>query len=84
MCFTSTTSYPVRAITLVVFLREEWKLVTLDVTFILDDVPTSYNAILGWSTVNTHRMIHSTYHQLLKFLTPYRIGIQLGARSCYV
>lgn len=59
-----------------------------NVTFIVVDAPASYNAILGRSTLNPNRMIHLTYNQLLKFLTPHRIGVVRGyppvARRCYV
>lgn len=62
MGFTLTTTYMVGALTLLVFLHKGWKLLTLDVTFIVVDAPTSYNTILERSTLNPHRMIHSTYH----------------------
>lgn len=60
----------------------------LDVTFIVVDDPTSYSAILERSTLNPNKMVHSTYHQLLKFQTPHGIrvvkGDQPATRSCYV
>lgn len=52
------------------------------------DALTTYNAILGCSTLKPNQMVHSTYHQIMKFLTPHGIrvmrGDQLVARNCYV
>lgn len=77
MGFTSTTTYPVGAITLLVYFGK-WNALTINVTFIMIDTSASYNAILGNSTLNPHRMIHSTYHQFMKFPTPHGIRIVRG------
>lgn len=88
MGFTSITTYPVGVITLWVYLGYEWKTLTIKVTFIVVNAPTSYNSIQGHSTLKLHQMVHSIYHQLMKFQTPHRIGVVRGdkpvARSCYV
>lgn len=52
--------------------------VTLNVTFIVVDALASYNAILGHYTLNPNRMLHSTYDQMMKFLTTYEIGVVKG------
>lgn len=47
MAFASKATYLVGSITLPVYLSEGWKSLTANVTFIVVDAPTSYNAILG-------------------------------------
>lgn len=88
MGFVSITTYSVRSITLPVFLRVCWKAWTINVAFIVVDAPSSYNSILWCSTLNPHQIIHSAYHQILKFPTPDMIKLVRGdrhvARSCYV
>lgn len=52
------------------------------------DATTLYNAILGYSTLNPNRMVHLTYHQIMKFRIPHGIGVVRDddrvTRSCYV
>lgn len=88
MGFASQMTYAVGAITLLVYLGEGWKALTLNVTFIVVDAPISYNAILGCSTLNPKRIVHSTYHQMMKFSTPHGIGVVKGdqpmVRTCYI
>lgn len=59
MGFASSAIYPVEAITLLVYLGERWKALIINITFIVVDVPASYNAILGCSTLKSHRIVHS-------------------------
>lgn len=65
-----------------------WKVLSINVTFIVVDSLTSYDTILECSTLNCHWMVHSTYHQLMKFPTPHGIGLVRGdqpvARNYYV
>lgn len=76
------------AITLPVYIGEGWKALTINVTFIIVDAPTSYNAIFGRSNLNPHRMVHPTYHRMMKLSTPHVIGVVSGdqpvAHTCYV
>lgn len=80
MGFASQATYPVGAITSPVF--------TLNVMFIVVGAHASYNAILGRYTLNTHRMVHFLYHQMMKFSTLHAIRVVKGghpmARTCYV
>lgn len=55
MGFASSAIYPVEAITLLVYLGA----LIINITFIVVDVPASYNAILGCSTLKSHRIVHS-------------------------
>lgn len=52
MGFASMTTYLVGAITIPVYLGKGWKALTISVTFIVVDAPTSYNTILECFTMN--------------------------------
>lgn len=88
MRFTSNATYLVGALTIPVYLGEGWKSLTIDITFIVVDTHAFYNAMLGRSTLTPHRMVHSTYHQLMKFPTLHVIGVVRGVQpatcNCYV
>ena len=59
-----------------------------DVTFLVVDCSSTYNAILGRPTLNLWKAITSTYHLMIKFPTKYGIGElhrnQVAARECYI
>ena len=61
--------------------------VTRMVDFFIVDCPSSYNVILGRSTLNRLKAATSTYCLKVKFPTPHRTGEitrdQLLARKCY-
>ncbi|KAL0361192.1 UNVERIFIED_CONTAM: hypothetical protein Sradi_3803700 [Sesamum radiatum] len=42
--------------------------------FLVVDVPSAYNVILGRPTLNTFQAVISTYHMKIKFPTPGGIG----------
>ena len=52
------------------------------------DCSSSYNAIIGRPTLNSWKVITSTYHLSVKFPTEYGIGQaqgdQLAGRECYL
>ena len=52
------------------------------------DCSFSYNAIIGRPTLNSWKVVTSTYHLSVKFPTKYGIGQaqedQLAARECYL
>ncbi|KAL0451770.1 UNVERIFIED_CONTAM: hypothetical protein Slati_1155100 [Sesamum latifolium] len=56
--------------------------------FLVVDVPSAYNMILGRPTLNTFQAVVSTYHMKIKFPTPGRVGEVQGdplqSRECYV
>ena len=62
--------------------------ITKDVTFLVVDCSSAYNAILGRPTLNSWKAVTSTYHLMFKFLTDYGMGelreSQMAARECYV
>ena len=61
---------------------------TKDVTFLMVDYSSAYNAILGRPTLNSWKAVISTYHLMIKFPTKYRVGEvqgdQIAARECYI
>lgn len=55
--------------TMLVNIGEEPRYKTLMVTFMVVNLPSAYNVILGRPTLNKLRMVVSTYHRAMKFLT---------------
>ena len=59
-----------------------------DVTFLVVDCSSAYNAILGRPTLNSWKAVTLTYHLMIKFPTNYEVGelggSQVAARECYV
>ena len=57
-------------------------------TFLVVNCLSAYNAILGRSTLNSWKVVTSTYHLMIKFPTDYSVGElrgnQVAARECYV
>ena len=62
--------------------------ITKDVNFLAVDCSSFYNAIIGRLTLNSWKVITSTYHLLVKFPTEHGVGQvqedQLAARECYL
>ncbi|KAL0283022.1 UNVERIFIED_CONTAM: Retrovirus-related Pol polyprotein from transposon [Sesamum radiatum] len=56
--------------------------------FLVVDVPSTYNVILGRPTLNTFQAVVSTYHMKINFPTPRGVGEVQGdplqSRKCYV
>ncbi|KAL0373708.1 UNVERIFIED_CONTAM: hypothetical protein Sradi_3286500 [Sesamum radiatum] len=56
--------------------------------FLVVDVPSAYNVILGRPTLNTFQAVISTYHMKIKFPTPGGVGEVQGdplqSKRCYV
>ena len=48
--------------------------ITKDVTFLVVDYSSTYNAILGCPTLNSWKVVTSTYHLMIKFPTEYGVG----------
>ena len=62
--------------------------ITRDVTFLVVDCSSTYNAILGRPTLNSWKAVTSTYHLMIKHPTEYGVGEvrgdQVVARECYI
>ncbi|XP_030946323.1 uncharacterized protein LOC115970840 [Quercus lobata] len=88
MGFGGTKVFPLGAIILVVTAGDYTQQITKEVTFLVVDFSSAYNAILGRPTLNSWKAVTSTYHLMIKFPTKYRVGElqgnQIAARECYI
>ena len=80
--------FPLGAVTLSVTIGEYPQQITKDVTFLVIDCSSAYNAILGRPTLNSWKAVTSTYHLMIKFSIDYGVGELRGnnvaARECYI
>ena len=72
--FKGTNVYPLGAITLPMTIGDYPQQITKDVTFLVVDCSSTYNAIIGRLTLNSWKAITLTYHLMIKFPTKYGIG----------
>ncbi|XP_058068612.1 uncharacterized protein LOC131217667 [Magnolia sinica] len=76
------------AISLPVTVGEGQHQVTLMMNFLVINVPSVYNVILGRPSLNAMRVVVSTYHLMMKFPAEggisYLLGNQHEAQRCYV
>ncbi|XP_065026149.1 uncharacterized protein LOC135650594 [Musa acuminata AAA Group] len=86
--FTGDSISPLGAITLPLTLGVPPRSKTVMTTFLVVDLPTAYNAILGRPTLNKVRVVVSTYYQTIKFPTHAGVGEVTGSpresRQCYL
>ena len=86
--FGGTRVLPLGAITLSVVVGNYPQQIAKNVTFLVVDCSSAYNAILGRPTLNSWKAVTSTYHLMIKFPTNYSVGElrgnQVAARECYV
>ena len=79
---------PVGTITLLVVVGAYPQQITKEVKFLVVDCSSSYNAIIRRPTLNSWKVVTSTYHLSVKFPTEYGIwqvqGDRLAARECYL
>ncbi|XP_064941695.1 uncharacterized protein LOC135595106 [Musa acuminata AAA Group] len=79
---------PLGAVTLPLTLGTPSRSKTVMTTFLVVDLPTAYNAILGRPTLNKVRAVVSTYYQTIKFPTRAGVGEVTGSpqesRRCYL
>ena len=72
--FGGTRVFPLGAITLAVTAGDYPQQITKEVTFLVVDCSSAYNAILSRLTLNSWKAVTSTYQLMIKFLTDYRLG----------
>ncbi|XP_064947824.1 uncharacterized protein LOC135598211 [Musa acuminata AAA Group] len=86
--FTSDSISPLGAITLPLTLGAPPRSKMVMTTFLVLDLPATYNAILGRPTLNKIRAVVSTYYQTVKFPTHAGTGVVVGSpresRRCYL
>ena len=60
----------------------------MDVTFLVVDYSSAYNAIIGRPTLNLWKVVTSIYHLMIKFPIEYGVGElrgnQVAACECYI
>ena len=86
--FGGTKVFLFGAITLAVTAGDYPQQITKEITFLVVDCSSAYNAILGRPTLNSWKAVTSTYHLMIKFPTEYGVGElrgnQVAARECYI
>nr|XP_009388363.1 PREDICTED: uncharacterized protein LOC103975179 [Musa acuminata subsp. malaccensis] len=86
--FTGASISSLGVITLPLTLGAFPKAKTVMTSFLVVDLPTAYNAILGRPTLNKTRAVISTYYQTIKFPTHDGVGEVAGnsweSRRCYL
>ena len=86
--FKGTRVYSLGTVTLVVIVGDYPQQITKDVTVLIVNCSSTYNAILGRPTINSWKVVTSTYHLMIKFPTEYKVkevyGNQVAAHECYI
>ena len=86
--FGGTRVFPLSVVTLSITIGDYPQQITKNVTFLVVDYSSTYNAILGQPTLNSWKAVISTYHLMIKFLTNYGVGKlhgdQVTTRECYI
>ena len=72
--FGRTRVFPLGVITLFVTMGDYPQQIIKDVTFLMVDCSSAYNAILGRPTLNSWKAVTLTYHLIIKFPTDYGVG----------
>ena len=80
--------HPLSTVTLSVTVGDYPQQITKDITFLVVDYSSAYNAILGHPTLNSWKAMTSTYHLIIKFPTEYGVGEvrgdQVAVHECYI
>ena len=86
--FGGTRVFPLGAVTLSVMIGDYPQQITMNITFLMVDYSSAYNAILRRPTLNSWKAITSTYYLMIKIPTDYGVGElrrnQVAACECYV
>ena len=86
--FGGSRVFPLGAVTLSAIVGDYPQQIIKDVTFLVVDCSSAYNAIIGRPTLNSWKAVTSTYHLMIKFPTDYEVGelrgSQMAVRECYV
>ena len=72
--FGGTRVFPLGAIIISVMAGNYPQQITRDITFLVVDCSSAYNAILRRPTLNSWKAATSTYHLMIKFPTEYGVG----------
>ena len=66
--------YPIGTVTLSMTIGDYPQQITKDITFLVVNFSFAYSAILGYSNLNSWKVVTSTYHLMIKFPTEYGVG----------
>ena len=72
--FGGTKVYPLGVVTLPITIGDYPQQITRDVTFLVVDCFSAYNAIIERPILNSWKAITLTYHLMIKFPTEYGVG----------
>ena len=85
--FSGEKVLPLGSIQLVLTLGEPHCQATTTARFLIVDVPSAYNMLLGRPSLNAIKVVPSAYHFIIKFPTVHGVGTVRGyqrvARECY-
>ena len=88
MGFERTRVFPLGAITLAVRAGDYPQQITREVTFLVVNCSSAYNAILGRPILNSWKAVTLTYHLMIKFPMDYGVwelrGNEVAAWECYI
>ena len=79
--FTGNTVYPMGYVTVPVLFGQAPKVIATSIEFLVIDIPSVYNAIIGRRTLHRIRGVPSSYHLKLKFPTEHGIGEERGFQN---
>ena len=86
--FGGTKVYQFGVVMFLVTVGDYPQKITKDVTFLVVNCSSTYNAILERPSINSWKAVTSTYHLMIKFSTEYRVGEvrgdQVAAHECYI
>ena len=86
--FEGTKVYPLGTVTLPITVGDYPQQITKDVTFLVVDCSSTYNAILGQPTLSSWKAKTLIYHLMIKFPIEYGLGEvrgdQMATRKCYI
>ena len=86
--FKGTRVYHLGVVILPMTVGDYPQQITKDVTFLVVDCSSTYNAILGRPTLNSWKVVTSTYHLMIKFPIEYGVGEvrgdQVAVHECYI
>ena len=86
--FGGTKVFPLSTVTLSMTVGDYHQQITKNVTILVVDYSSTYNAILGRPTLNSWKAVTSTYQLMIKFPTNYGVRElrrnQVAARECYI
>lgn len=86
--FTGDSISSLGTTSLTITIGEEPRSKILMIIFMVVDLPSAYNVILGRPTLNKLKAVVSTYHRAMKFPTLVRVGVVRNdpreSRQCYL